>query len=358
MALVFSRDDANKLAYERKIKQRQDRARISHLPSSFGESSIGQHAILMHSRVKQLEMTVETLCKHVGIDAMSAFPREQTALFVNDDEEAPKDENDVYAVPECLKSQEYRFMEDTAIAISFAGFMLGISFVLRGPLNTIPDADDDAGQAIGYTVLWVIIGFALLTLSMYVQQRFLLPEKYMYKGKNRALACVEFGQFIAAGLIVGACVSGDGGDSWADDFAITAIYYGLNTLSLIVLGSLYQAITKYDDVEHLAHGNVAAGISYGLTLISYGIILSNPVQKDDSLLAWIAFTGCGVVYLHVVRFLVDKLVLVGSDLDLEIARDVNWGAALIEGVVNIVSALCLTTFLRKSTLDLLRGVCK
>lgn len=101
----------------------------------------------------------------------------------------------------------------------------------------------------------------------------------------------------------------------------------------------------YDVQKEVHSGNPAAGLSLGLSLASFGLLISNPIAKSDSLLALAIWGVLGIILVALIRLFIDKFVLFGRPLRLEVSEDRNWGAALIEGLATAGAVVCINIFL-------------
>ena len=152
------------------------------------------------------------------------------------------------------------------------------------------------------------------------------------------------------------------------------VYWSISQLLLLVFAYLYRAITSFNDHQELRDGNVAAGndepcrwpdalgrpcshchdvvfdaralvllagLSGGMTLVALALTMSFPLVYYSSLLIFLPIAVVGALVLVVMRFDVDFGLLPGDRLDVEIKRDRNWGAAIIEGSVSIGIAFVL-----------------
>ena len=78
-----------------------------------------------------------------------------------------------------------------------------------------------------------------------------------------------------------------------------------------------------------------------MTLVALALTMSFPLVYYSSLLIFLPIAVVGALVLVVMRFVVDFGLLPGDRLDVEIKRDRNWGAAIIEGSVSIGIAFVL-----------------
>jgi uncharacterized membrane protein YjfL (UPF0719 family) len=155
---------------------------------------------------------------------------------------------------------------------------------------------------------------------------------------NIAVALFEAGSFIACGLILRGNLTGTGSDTDAADFghgfALIAVYWLVTQLVMLLFCYAYRCVTSFDDHKELTeNSNAAAGLSGASTLIALSVIMSYPLPFFSSLLIFLPIAAVGGVFLLLIRFVIDKAVLPGDQLDKEIKEDKNWGAALVEGAV-------------------------
>ena len=76
-----------------------------------------------------------------------------------------------------------------------------------------------------------------------------------------------------------------------------------------------------------------------MTFVSLSIVMAYPIMLYASLATVVPMAMVGAVALLIVRKIVDLAILPGDNLDSEIEKDHNWGAAIIEGGVAIGIAL-------------------
>ena len=94
----------------------------------------------------------------------------------------------------------------------------------------------------------------------------------------------------------------------------------------------------HDEIER---DNEGAGLAFGATLIALAILISGQIRRDDSLVALAVWIPISLLVLLGSRWLVDLVILPNARIHDEIARDRNWGVALIEGAAAIGIALLL-----------------
>ena len=143
--------------------------------------------------------------------------------------------------------------------------------------------------------------------------------------------------------MIKAALFGEQTESFFVSLIVTIVYFALGQAAFVLFSKLYQKVSAVDLHEEIENDNVAAGVSFGMTLIAAGMLLSGYLMQYDSFIGLAIWFVIGAFLLIVCRYLVDKVLLPGSSLDDEISRDRNWGAALIEGSSAIGLALLLTS---------------
>lgn len=119
--------------------------------------------------------------------------------------------------------------------------------------------------------------------------------------------------------------------SYGQDIATTVMWFAFGQVFLVIFCKIYELITRYDDIGEIRKGNPAAGLGYGFTIVAVSAVISSPISKSDSLLAFALSYVLGSILILLMRFAVDKIVFRGRALDDEISQDSNWGASLVEG---------------------------
>jgi len=230
---------------------------------------------------------------------------------------------------------------NNAVAVSLAAFIFSIGLALVGVVFC-PDYDSPSAHA-ATVLLWTSIGSGLSLLAFALNHRVLLARLSNTEAlldNNVAVGCLEAGSFVACGLILrGTLTGGDDQWSFAESLALTVLFWAVSQLLLLLTTFVYRAITFFDDWQELKKGNVAAGLSGGLTLVALSTIMAYPIPMYTSLIIVLPIALAGIAALMVVRKVVDCFVLPGNALDREIVDDQNWGAAIIEGGVAVGIAL-------------------
>ena len=236
--------------------------------------------------------------------------------------------------------------DNLAIALTMSGYYFGIVAIFVGAfLGPSQGFIIDLVTVGGYSVL----GIVLLNLSRYINDKLILRKfcniEQLTKEHNTAVGAVQFGTYIATGLIAAGAVMGTGGG------VITAIvFFALGQISLLLFSLVYDLFTPYSIHEELGQKNNAAGAALGGSLIALGIIILNGVSGnfiswEENLINFAIMNIMAFIFLPAIRFVMDKLVIPGDDLSREITQDRNLGAGLLEATIAISFAIVLNVLL-------------
>ncbi len=236
--------------------------------------------------------------------------------------------------------------DNFAIGISMGGYFLATAIIFVGVLlgpsaGLVPD-------------LIAVGGYSLLGLVFLNSSRWCLDKLVFNKfcniasiveDQNCGMAAVRFGVYVATGLIAAGSLNGEGGG-----VVVAVAFFVLGQVCLVAFSRLYDLITPFDLQQEIEDGNVAAGIAFGGTIIAMGIIIMNAAAGDflswnHNLVRFVELALPGIVILPVVRYLMDKLVITGEDLNREIAVDRNMAAGFLEMSVMVCFATVLAALI-------------
>lgn len=229
-----------------------------------------------------------------------------------------------------------------AVSLCMAGYYFGLVAVFIGALSGPSHGlEQDLLQVGGYSLL----GLVFLNASRYFNDAIILKtfdcNHELSEKENVAVGAVQFGAYLATGLIAAAAVHGTGGG------VLTAVvFFLLGQVSLFLFSLIYDLITPYSIHTQLEEQNMAVGIAFGGTLIALGIIVFNGASGDFiswevNLVNLVISNVMAFAFLPVVRLMMDKLVIPNANLSDEIVEDKNIGAGLLEATVAISFAIVL-----------------
>jgi uncharacterized membrane protein YjfL (UPF0719 family) len=236
--------------------------------------------------------------------------------------------------------------DNLAISLTMCGYYLGTVAIFIGALF---GPTGDFLQDLMLVGSYSILGLIFLNISRYINDKVILRKfcnvEQLTKEHNVAVGAVQFGTYVATGLIAAGAVTGTGGG-----VETAIVFFVLGQISLLIFSMIYDVFTPYSIHEELGKKNVAAGAALGGTLIALGIIVLNGVSGnfvswEENLINLAIVNVMAFVFLPVVRFIMDKLVIPGGDLSSEIIEDKNLGAGLLEATVAISFAIVLKVLL-------------
>ncbi len=211
--------------------------------------------------------------------------------------------------------------DNVALALALVGYYLGlvltIGGVLSGPSHGLVEDMVDI-------LLYGPLGIVLLNLSTLVSDKLILfqfdNEREIIHDQNAGTGISEAGVYTATGLILFGALSGETGTIW------TALaFWGVGQLGLILTGLVYEWITPYSIHTEIERDNVAVGVSFAGALIAMGNILGFAASEEffswqSNFLAFGSYALVGLVFLPVVRFATDKLLLPGTSISAKLVE--------------------------------------
>ncbi|MFC1858246.1 DUF350 domain-containing protein [Thermodesulfobacteriota bacterium] len=230
--------------------------------------------------------------------------------------------------------EELTNKDNVALSTSIGGYFLATTIIFIGAL--IGPSEGIIQDLLGVGS-YSALGICLLNVSRFINDKLILRKfsnvKEIIEDRNAGTGAVQFGSYVASGLIIAGAIHGDGGGV---DTALA--FFLLGQVALIIFTALYNFITPFDIHDEIEKDNVAAGVAFGGCLIAVGIILMK--GASGNFISWqynLSVFGLDVILvfilLPVVRFFFDKIVLPRASLDHEIQVDRNLGAGLLEMIV-------------------------
>lgn len=240
--------------------------------------------------------------------------------------------------------EELTEKDNPALGLSLTGYFVAVVIIYLGASvgdtaqfefsKTLPLL-----KIIGVDALYSLAGIAALLLGRFILDKLILykfeTKKEIIDDQNVGTGAVEFGGYVATGLIIAGAIYGNGGGPLS-----ALVFFVLGQLVLILFGLFYQAITGYDIHNEIEKDNVAAGVSMGGSMVAIGIILFRATSLD--FVAWevnIAEFGIlavtGFLMMVGMHKICDHVFLPKTTLAHEISVDRNVSAAWIESVLSM-----------------------
>lgn len=233
--------------------------------------------------------------------------------------------------------------------IPYLGFLLGVCAIqigaFVGPSNTL-----FRYEILSY-IMYSLMGSFLMIFSGYVVEKAILHKfsnvDEIVRDRNIGTAAVHFGMYLASGLIISACVTGETIVTHGRCYGVisTLIYYVMGMIFLILFAKLYDMLTPYSLLGEIEADNVAVGVAFGGNLIAIGLILMRATIGDigtwqQGLILYFIDLSAIILLLPSVRFLLDRLIVKEVNITKEIKHN-NVAAGLGEAVVLIAFALLI-----------------
>ena len=240
-----------------------------------------------------------------------------------------------------------------AVSLRLSGYLVGVILVFLGALyqpfllSTQEGLgfNADFGEDVLEVFVYTLVGIVALNVVRIIVNRLVLYkfdiEKQIVEGKNVGAGAVEFGTYIATGLLIGGAASGEGGGA---DVALA--FFGMGLVVLILFALFYQLTTPFNIHSQIEGDNTAVGIALGSNLVAMGLVIFKAVFGNfdgwnQALASFFVFVVIGFVLLYALRLMIDLLLLPTVKISNELAAERNVGVAFIESSIVISSALIL-----------------
>ncbi|CAM2066241.1 DUF350 domain-containing protein [Sulfidibacter corallicola] len=238
--------------------------------------------------------------------------------------------------------------DNLAVAITVAGYMLGLVFaiggVLLGPSNGL-------GEDLIDIFFFGLFAVVLLNFSGFINDKLILHKfdnvKEIIDDRNEGTGAIEAGNYMAMGLIFAGAFSGQDGD-----LVTGIVFWLLGQLALVIVTRVYNLTNKFDLHDEVEKDNVAVGVAFAGLLVGLGNVLRIAVSGDfeswaENMSGFAAYAALGVIVLPLLRIATDRLLLPGARLTDELVNQEkpNVGAGLIEATSYISASMLITWIL-------------
>lgn len=241
--------------------------------------------------------------------------------------------------------QEITHHDNKAVAVAVAGYFFAVLIVAKGVLLSGGNTAATLLADIGSVAVWTLISIALLLVSGGLNRWFLLrrfdARRELIEERNVGTGVVFAGTYVGTAWIISASISGSTGGGFLIEVLDTLLYFVIGQAAFILFGAFYQRACGYDLHGEIEKNNEGAGLAFSLTLVAVAILIAGQIRRSDSLPALAFWIPVSVLILFGCRWLVDLVILRNARIHEEIARDRNWGVALIEGGCAVGIALLL-----------------
>ncbi len=236
----------------------------------------------------------------------------------------------------------------TAI-VPYCGFLLGNVAILLGSFagETVLSFKLDLLSYVAYAFL----GIAMMLFSGFVCEKAILHKfnnvDEIVRDRNLGTAAVHFGIYLASGLIISACVTGETLVVHGKMYGIvsTVVYYILGMLFLVLFSKIYDKLTPYNLLKEIEEDNVAVGLAFAGNIIAIGLILMRATIGDvgswqHGLILYFVDLTAIILLLPSISFILDKMIVKAINIKQEIKMN-NIAAGLGEAFVIVSFALII-----------------
>jgi uncharacterized membrane protein YjfL (UPF0719 family) len=236
--------------------------------------------------------------------------------------------------------------DNKALAVAMSGYMFATGIITWASVSNL--SKTDGWQNVANTFAWQAIGVVLLEITRLLTDKVTIPSLSLpievVKNRNLAAGIVEGCSYIGSGQIISASVFGPS-RGWGVDVTSVLLWFVVGQASFLVFGQLMRLRNDWSFTEEIKKNNPAAALMFGIHKITIAMFLSNSVIKTDSALTYAVWFTLGTAVLLSLTWVIDKVVIPGSELGYEIKNDQNWGAAVVVTSMTMACAFILNTFL-------------
>ena len=256
------------------------------------------------------------------------------------------------ATPFKLKVQMTE-QDNPAVGIVLCGYLLGVIAVLAGSFIGEGEGSMDLDgflNDMGPTAFYGLLGMSLLFLAGMINDKLILRQfsntGEVINKKNVSVAVIIAASYLGSGLIIAGSLRG------GEDILSVIVFFLIAQTALVLFAIIYQKATSYDDQKELGeHKNLACGLAFAGNLLAYSILLMKAGTMDGpdgevivllerfQFFAYYAISGA--ILLPLLRFINDIAFLPEAKLTVEIERDRNINAGLLEASLAVGMAVVL-----------------
>lgn len=244
-----------------------------------------------------------------------------------------------------LYDADYEMAVSKNMAVSFrrAGLYMAIGIGMFAAVG----ADNGTSGFFDNILLQSLDGFLIITflfLAMYINDKFILKginNDEALKNNNIAVGLVEFGAYIATGLIAYGSFADSG--PWYSSI----VFFILGQAVLIGMVLIYEYTTKFNIIEEIKKGNIPAGLMIAGILIAYSLILKASVIGPfngwgEDLTAFAISTISGILLLLIIaNKAIENIFLPDTNIQKEIVEDQDIPPIIVVVAIKITLALII-----------------
>ncbi|MGN0018144.1 MAG: DUF350 domain-containing protein [Candidatus Gastranaerophilaceae bacterium] len=233
--------------------------------------------------------------------------------------------------------------------VPYCGFLFGNVAILIGAFVG-PDSATFLFD-LAYYIVYALIGICLMIFSGYITEKAILHKfnnvDEIVRDRNLGTAAVHFGIYVASGLIISACVTGETLATHGKMYGLISsfVYYAMGAVFLILFSKIHDMLTPYSLLKEIEEDNVAVGISFAGHIIAIGIILMRASIGDvgtwqHGIITYFIDLSAIILLLPFIRILLDRIIVKNINIAQEVKGN-NIAAGFGEAVVIVGFALLL-----------------
>ncbi len=233
--------------------------------------------------------------------------------------------------------------------IPYCGFLLGNVAILIGAY--VGDSAMLLRYDLIYYLVYAILGVLLMLFSGFIVEKTILHQfnnvDEIVRDRNIGTAAVYFGMYVASGLIISACVTGDTLATHGRWYGLisSVVYYTLGMIFLMLFAKIYDKLTPYSLLDEIEQDNVAVGVAFGGNIIAIGLILMRATIGDigtwqHGMLLYFIDLAAIILLLPSVAFVLDRMVVKSINIKKEIKKN-NVACGLAEAFVIVSFAILI-----------------
>lgn len=120
---------------------------------------------------------------------------------------------------------------------------------------------------------------------------------------------------------------------WENKYVLTAAYYSVVILCIVVFLAVFELVTKYKNWEEIKNGNVSVAMATGGKIFGIANIFRHSISQNDSLITMIGW-GIFGFFLLLIGYFIYEFLTPKFNIDDEIQKD-NRAVGLISMVISI-----------------------
>lgn len=251
--------------------------------------------------------------------------------------------SDWYAKSKGLDN-DHAIEEDSNLAVGlrksglYLGIMLGMYGVISGPsAGYWQDVFDVATYGLVVSIFFVFArGFNDFVVLGHVS------NTAEVKRGNLAVGLVEFGAFIATGIIAMSSMIGEGGG-----YLGAILFFVAGQIVLLLVTLVYEWVTPWSVKDEIKKGNAAAGLRLGGLMVAVAVAIHGAIAVDfvswDYNLRVLAVNGIiAVIFMLLISVVIDRFFFRGTNIETEIVRDRNVAAIGVVTALQIAGAFAIS----------------